>query len=347
MNPPMRLHRGIFLRIRADFSEYRSMAERAADRYNNLTVNTENKEVMRMDSIIPLYGFGGGGGTGATLTVNAPTGAAVTVAKSGKTKSKTAVGGKAVFRGLESGTWTITITDGTRTAAQTVEIQADYQAEIAFFSAVMEITYPAGLTCTAVCGTTRLTAPDTSGSWTCAVDSPGTWTVTAGQWSAEAALTVSGGTETVRLARWIVRKGVLTDVGLSNLLISGRTLTPAQETGYLQIHNTLSNQAAGILSGESFDLADAAKVTADLEVLTTGANSSAAKFSGIGLVLTQAPGYSNLSNASSGIAHEDISKSTGRLTLTVDTSGITGQWYVGFAMGAAGNIKVYNLCLEV
>ena len=74
---------------------------------------------------------------------------------------------------------------------------------------------------------------------------------------------------------------------------------------------------------------------------------TAAKFSGIGLVLTQAASYSSQSSASTGIAHEDISKSTGRLTLTIDASGITGQWYVGFAMGTAGNIKVYNLCLEV
>lgn len=300
-----------------------------------------------MNTMIPLYGFGGGGGIGAVLTVSAPAGAAVTVAKGDNTKTKTASDGRAVFRGLESGIWTVTITNGTDTASKTMEIRADYETKISFFTATIQIAYPAGLTCTAVCGDTRLTAPDTSGSWVCTVDGPGIWTVTAGAWSAEAELTVSGQTETARLAQWIVRKGALTDVGLSNPLISGRTLTPTQENGYLQIHNTLSNQTAGILSGEKLDLTNAARVTADLEVLTTGANSSAAKFSGIGLVLTQAASYSSQANASTGIAHEDISKSTGRLTLTIDASGITGQWYVGFAMGTAGNIKVYNLCLEV
>ena len=292
---------------------------------------------------------GGGGGTGCTLTITAPVGATVTVSKDGKSKPSKMVDttGAVVFKGLESGIWTVTITNGTDTASKTMEIRADYETKISFFTATLQIAYPAGLTCTAVCGDTRLTAPDTSGSWACTVDGPGIWTVTAGAWSAEAELTVSGQTETARLAQWIVRKGALTDVGLSNPLISGRTLTPTQENGYLQIHNTLSNQTAGILSGEKLDLTNAARVTADLEVLTTGANSSAAKFSGIGLVLTQAASYSSQSSASTGIAHEDISKSTGRLTLTIDASDITGQWYVGFAMGTAGNIKVYNLCLEV
>ena len=300
-----------------------------------------------MDTIIPLYGFGGGGGAGATLTVTAPAGTEVTAVRDGRRKTKTAEKGTAVFRGLGSGTWTITITNGTQTASKTVEIKADYETEITFFTAVMEIAYPAGLSCTATDGTTVLTAPDTTGSWTCSVDSPGTWTVTAGDWSAEAELTVSGQTQTLRLAQWIVRKGVLTDVGLSNLLISGRTLTPTQETAYLQIRNTLSNLAAGILSGKKLDLTNAGKVTADMEVVTTGANSSAAKFSGIGLVLTQAASYSSLSNASAGIVHEDISKATGSLSLTIDAAEITGQWYVGFAMGASGHIQVYNLRLEV
>ena len=183
-----------------------------------------------MDTTIPLYGFGGGGGTGATLTVTAPAGVTVTLAKDGKTKTKTAdSGGTAVFRGMTTGTWTATITNGTDTASRTVEITADYETELTFFTATLQIVYPEGLTCTATDGATVLTAPDTTGSWICTVDSPGTWTVTAGIWSGEAVLTASGQTQTLRLAQWIVHKGVLTDVGLSNLLISGRTTTPTQE----------------------------------------------------------------------------------------------------------------------
>ncbi len=299
-----------------------------------------------METTIPLYGFGGGDGTGATLTVTAPEGATVTVAKDGKTKSKTAVSQKAVFRGLTTGTWTVTITDGTDTVSRTVEITADYETELTFFTATLQITYPAGLACTATDGTTVLTAPDTSGTWTYSVDRPGTWTVTAGIWSGKAALTEKGQQTSLHLARWIVKDGTLTEIGLSNLLISGRSLTPAQEDGFVQVHNTLNNQAAGLLSGSKQDLTGVARIAADVEILTAG-TSSTAKFNGTALVLTTNIKYSSLNNANNGIAHEAITQTTGRQTLSLDTSDITGQWYVGLVLGVSGNCKVYNLRLEV
>lgn len=76
---------------------------------------------------------GGGGGTGGALTVTAPANVTVTVSKDGKTKTKdSGASGVVVFKGLETGTWTITITNGTDTATETVDIKADYQAEISF-----------------------------------------------------------------------------------------------------------------------------------------------------------------------------------------------------------------------
>lgn len=123
----------------------------------------------------------GRGGSGATLTITAPAGCTVTVSKDGKAKTRVAnADGIAEFKGLETGTWTITITNGTDTASKTVEIKADYQAEITFFSATINITYPAGLRCTITNGSTTLTAPDTSGTWACTVLNAGTWTVTLG-----------------------------------------------------------------------------------------------------------------------------------------------------------------------
>lgn len=135
-----------------------------------------------MQGMVPLYGFGGGSGssgtTGATLTVTAPAGCTVTVSKDGKTKTKIAdSAGEALFKGLETGEWTITITDGEQTAQKTVTIMADYETAITFFSATIHVTYPAGSTCTATDGVTTLTAPDTSGTWECGVPNAGTWTV--------------------------------------------------------------------------------------------------------------------------------------------------------------------------
>ena len=138
-----------------------------------------------MQTTIPLYGFGGGSGgsgesdSGGTLTVTAPAGCTVTVSKEDITKTKTAdSSGTAVFQGLSSGEWTVTISNGTSTAQTTVSVTADYSAELAFFAATIHITYPAGSTCTAADGVRILSAPDTSGTWDCIVPNTGTWTIT-------------------------------------------------------------------------------------------------------------------------------------------------------------------------
>ena len=122
----------------------------------------------------------GGGGSGGTLTVTAPANVTVTVSKDGKTKTKNSgTSGVVVFKGLASGTWTLTITDGPQTSSKPVVVTADYSTVIAFFAATINITYPAGSTCTCSDGTTTISAPDTSGTWTCIVPNAGTWTVAA------------------------------------------------------------------------------------------------------------------------------------------------------------------------
>ena len=83
----------------------------------------------------------GSGGVGGTLTITAPKNVTVTVSKDDKIRTKNSgATGVAVFRGLTSGTWTITISNGTDTATKTVEIKADYQAAISF-STIPDFTY--------------------------------------------------------------------------------------------------------------------------------------------------------------------------------------------------------------
>lgn len=120
-----------------------------------------------MQTMVPLYGFGGGGGTGAALTVTAPAGCTVTVSKDGKTKTKVAgADGVAVFKGLATGTWTVTITDGTDTKTDTVNLVADYTKAMSFvkiYGAYRDFTAPptawgreddaVGMTATASVGT--------------------------------------------------------------------------------------------------------------------------------------------------------------------------------------------------
>ena len=159
----------------------------------------------------------GGGGSGGTLTVTAPANVTVTVSKDGKSKTKNSgTSGVVVFKGLASGTWTVTITGDGKTAQKNVVVTTDYSTMIAFFAATINITYPAGSTCTCSDGTTTLSAPDTSGSWTCTVPNAGTWTVTS-----------TSGTETDSKAVTITTDGQSTSVELSYALFLFKPNAPS------------------------------------------------------------------------------------------------------------------------
>lgn len=164
-----------------------------------------------MSIAVPLYGFGAsGGGSGGALTVTAPANVTVTVSKDGKTKTKNSgTSGVVVFKGLASGKWNVTIvnSDGKPTTI-TADVQTEYTVTIAFFSATINITYPAGSTCTCSDGATALSAPDTSGTWACIVPNTGTWTAscTNGEDSTSkaVAITADGQTENVALSYTLV-----------------------------------------------------------------------------------------------------------------------------------------------
>ena len=287
-----------------------------------------------------------GSGNGCTLTMTAPAGASITASKDGKTKSKTVgTDGIVVFRGLSTGTWTITITNGTDTATKTVEIKADYSDKITFFSSTINIAYPAGLTCTATDGVTTLRAPDISGTWTCVVPNKGLWTITADDWSGEAVITATGQTETVRVAKWIVKNGVPTDIGLATQLISGRIPTVTQESGYTTIQVTPS-QSTGILSDSSVDMANVKTIIADVDIVKATV-SSGVKFEGVVLISTANKAYSSVDNAKNAIVGQSGSTSTGRQKLSVDAGSTTGLLYVGFALGGIITMNLYDLRVEV
>lgn len=288
-----------------------------------------------------------GSGSGCKLTITAPAGAAITVTNTaGKVKSKTVdANGLVVFRGLTEGIWTITITNGTDTASKTVEIKADYQAEITFFSATINVTYPAGLTCTATNGSTTLNAPDTSGTWACVVPNKGTWAIMAGDWSAEAIMTTSGQTETVRVARWIVKNGVPTDIGYSTLLVSQYPVTITHADGYLNLNN--QSGGSGVVSDVKVDISAAKMIVADVNIIAVTSGGNYANFKGVGLALSADKGYAYTSAANQGIKSVKLSTKTGRQTMKLDVENITGDWYIGFCLQQKNNIDLYSLYAEV
>ena len=125
----------------------------------------------------------GGGGSGGTLVVTGVAGDTITATKGGKTYSRTFnSAGKAVFRGLATGIWALTMTNGSQTVTRNVTITADYSLTMAYFSATVTVTYPANSTCTCSDGTTTLTDTNTGATEKTVaftVHNTGTWTVTA------------------------------------------------------------------------------------------------------------------------------------------------------------------------
>lgn len=128
---------------------------------------------------------GGGGGSGATLVVLSLANVSVTVSKDDKSYTKNSGSlGSTTFKGLATGTWTVTISGNGQTATKTIEITADYAITMAFFSATINITYPATSTCVVTNSSGQTVASDTNtGSstktWTATVNATGTYTVTA------------------------------------------------------------------------------------------------------------------------------------------------------------------------
>lgn len=272
-----------------------------------------------MSIAVPLYGFGAsGGGTGGTLTVTAPANVTVTVSKDGKTKTKNSgTSGVVVFKGLASGTWTVTITGDGKTAQKNVVVTTDYSTVIAFFAATINITYPAGSTCTCSDGTTTISAPDTSGTWACIVPNAGTWTVTS-----------TSGTETDSKAVTITTDGQSTSVELSYALflfkpnapsdiIAGEwempgnsTVTAEAELVVKSVNNYNSNGLISARTKGQIDLTEYSTLQATCKA-SGGSNTKLEVYSGSSVVASAAIG-------------------TNLTTVTVDISALSGLHSIGF-----------------
>lgn len=259
-----------------------------------------------------------GGGSGGTLTVTAPANVTVTVSKDGKTKTKNSgTSGVVVFKGLASGTWTLTITDGSQTSSKPVVVTADYSTVIAFFAATINITYPAGSTCTCSDGTTTLSAPDTSGTWACIVPNAGTWTVTS-----------TSETETDSKAVTITTDGQSTSVELSYALFlfkpnapsdiiagewempSNSTVTAEAELTVKSVNNYNGGRYISVRTKGQIDLTEYSTLQATCKA-SGGSNTKLEVYSG-----------------SSGVASAAIGADL--TTVTVDISVLSGLHSIGF-----------------
>ena len=125
-----------------------------------------------------------GGGSGATLVVTGVAGDTCTITKGNKTHTKTfGTDKKATFNGLATGTWTVKMTNGSKTSTRTMTITADYALTIAYFSATIKVTYPAKSKCVIKNSSGTQVASDTNTgtsakTLTATVGATGTYTIT-------------------------------------------------------------------------------------------------------------------------------------------------------------------------
>lgn len=167
----------------------------------------------------------GGGGSGGTLVVTGVAGDTITATKDGKTYSRTFnSAGKAVFRGLATGIWALTMTNGSQTVTRNVTITADYSLTIAYFMATITVTYPANSTCTCSDGTTTLTDTNTGTSEktvTFTVPNTGDWTVSCTDGTDTATQTVTISAEGQSVSVTLTYELVLFNGGSVNEDITG------------------------------------------------------------------------------------------------------------------------------
>lgn len=291
----------------------------------------------------------GGGRAGAKLAVTAPAGVTVTASKGTRTYTRIANDtGKATFTGLETGTWALSISDATHepTTPVNVKISADYNVTLAFFSATIIITYPAGSTCKAThTDGTTLTAPDTSGTWSCIVPSAGTWTVTA-----------SDGTNTKSQSVEITSEGQAISLVISydlELYNNGSYIVPftayAGTCGSVSSGTpTISNQsshfvmtmpsstAGSYVSNSAVNITDYNTLILEYEHQASDTNSSWDCV----ICLMNKPTDNWYSNY---VMRKAIPLTSNKSVLTADVSGINGNYYVHLGIYGNRTLKVYDL----
>lgn len=259
-----------------------------------------------------------GGGSGCILTITAVASETVTISKNGKSKSKTADSkGVAVFRGLDTGKWTITIVRGGVPITRVVAVTADYSVAIPLFAATINITYPAGSTCTCSDGTTTLSAPDTSGTWACIVPNAGTWTVTSTSEtetdSKAVTITTDGQSISVELsyALFLFKPNAPSDIIAGEWeMPANSTVTAEAELAVNSVNNYNSGRIISVRTKGQIDLTEYSTLQATCKA-SGGSDTKLEVYSGSSVVASTAIGA-------------DLT------TVTVDISALSGLHSIGF-----------------
>lgn len=280
---------------------------------------------------------GGGGGSGATLVVSSPANVSVTVSKDDKSYTKNSGSlGSATFKGLATGTWTVVISGNGQTATKTIEITADYAITIAFFSASINITYPATSTCVVTNSSGQTVASDTNtGSstktWTATVNATGTYTVTATATdgsgkskSTTVSITADGQSKSVTLSYNFVLFAAGSGMA-AGYTAESKTTDAYSFTDNALVFNRNNQQGLKGLITPAIDLTDFSKMLVTYKDVSYHDESTTGK----GFVGVTDKEYSAWGNYNSPGFSAYIRPSAGKGTQELDISGLSGNYYFG------------------
>lgn len=301
-----------------------------------------------MSIAVPLYGFGASGGSPnkSTIIVTAPTGSTVTCKMGSTTKTASEKNGTWTFSGLDIGTWTVTATKGSSIATQDVDITrltVEYVA-ITYFSATINITYPAGSTCTCSDGITTLTAPNTSGSWTCIVYNAGTWTAAATDGventSESVSITTDGQIAAIELSYllWLYKSG-----NTYNAVTGGWSVAEHGSTGGSFDSVLTLNDDSMLLSTEVFGGSVVyANAFTNNSIDLTGVNTLKFKITGIGDQISATAPSGDVQNFRFSLVVANARPTTQSPTFTADLRILaTGEYSVDVSSISAGYVGVW------
>lgn len=294
------------------------------------------------------------GGSSAALTVigtNAKEGSLVQANKDGKTYSRTFDSDKkAVFKNLTTGQWNVIVwgNEDQGMIENSIDIIADYSLTMAYFTATINVTYPAGSTCTCTNGSTVLNSTNdenTNGSCTFIVPNTGTWTVSCTNGtqtdSQNVEITEEGQTKTITLFYkiYLFNNGDqcsdLTGGWVSNgndgYTYSNKSPAISIQDGMIKLYGT-SNQNSAIGTNNTIDLAEYTKMYIDWEVLSSySSTTSAAK-------LWAVPSKTII--ASQAKVNHDSGAAGARRTDEISLASVNTSLYIALTCGGATNYKV-------
>ena len=287
-----------------------------------------------------------GGGSGATLVVTGVAGDTCTITNGTKTRTKTfGTDKKATFKGLATGTWTVKMTNGSKTSTRTITITADYALTIAYFSATINVTYPAKSKCIIKNSSGTQVGSDTNTgtaakTWTATVGATGTYTVTATSASGDktksttVTITADGQSASVTLAYdYIIFSN---ETGLNSIYSDGGGGAP------VEIGTDSSGKKTLTFTTDGYSRMSYLKPAIDLTDYTTLKISGYAVSADAYLAFwSKVPQEYDPSV----VAKVVLSKGSSPTSYAIDVSKLSGSYYLG-AQYAVADIVTYDLRLE-